>query len=106
MGRLRLRRRRHCRRPGGQWREMKYRAISYDVGTFWVREKSTRPIFDEALVRRELAIIKNELFCTTVRIFGQDIDRLMTTAALALEQGLTVWLSPMFVNATAEETLP
>ncbi len=71
---------------------MRYRAISYDVGTFFVREKATRPSFEETLAKREFAVIKNELHCNAVRIFGQDIDRLIAAATLALDEGLTVWL--------------
>src|SRR5215468_9990802 len=84
---------------------MRYRAISYVVGTFWVREKSTRPSFDQVLAKREFAIIKNELHCNAVRIFGQDIDRLITAATLALDEGLTVWLSPMLVDVTGRQAV-
>src|SRR5437667_1179035 len=72
---------------------MRYRAISDDVGTFFVRQKATRPNFDEALAKREIAVIKHELHCNAVRIFGQDIDRLIVAATIALTEGLTVWLS-------------
>ncbi|HEY4366098.1 MAG TPA: hypothetical protein VGN07_02605 [Steroidobacteraceae bacterium] len=85
---------------------MKYRAIAYDVGTFFVRGKTTRPSFDAALVKHEIAVIRNDLGCNAIRIFGLDIDRLVAAATFALEAGLAVWLSPMRGEATAEETLP
>lgn len=84
---------------------MHYKGIIYDVGTVFAGNRSTRDEFDPAVMRREIEIIKNDLHCNAVRVCGQDIGRLKATAEYALTQGLTVWFSPLFVEATEEETL-
>lgn len=85
---------------------IKHKGINYDVGTFTRgKEVSSREIFDLAVVEREMEIIKNELHCTSIRISGQDINRLTAAAEYALKQGLEVWLSPAFVDADENETL-
>ena len=82
---------------------MNLKGVSYDVGR--VMGGNWRPIFDRQVVHRELAIIKNDLHCTAVRICGFDIVRLMTAAEDALHQGLDVWLSPEMWDKSQEETL-
>jgi hypothetical protein len=84
---------------------MHYKGITYDVGTVFAGGRSTRDEFDPTVMRREIEIIKNDLHCNAVRVCGQDIARLRATAEYALVQGLTVWFSPLFVEATGEETL-
>jgi len=63
----------------------------------------TRPDFDDDAIRREIGIIRNELHCECIRISGYDIDRLMKTSEFALELGMQVWLSPIFIDATQEQ---
>jgi hypothetical protein len=82
---------------------MQRKGVSYDVGR--VLGGNWRPVFDPKVVHRELGIIKNDLHCNAVRICGLDIDRLMTAAEDALEQGLEVWLSPEMWDKSQEETL-
>ena len=86
---------------------MRRKGINYDVGTFTrgKREPSSRDIFDPIVVRREMEIIKNDLHCTSVRISGQDLTRLITAAKYALEYGLEVWFSPLLVDASEQETI-
>src|SRR5262249_1667625 len=84
---------------------MRDKGIVYDVGTLFAGNRSTREQFDLAVMRREIDIIKNDLHCTAIRLCGLDVGRLRETAAYALGQGLTVWFSPLLVEATAEETL-
>lgn len=84
---------------------MHYKGITYDVGTVFAGNRSTREEFDPAVMRREIEIIKNDLHCNAVRVCGEDIARLKPTAEYALTHGLTVWFSPLFVEATEEETL-
>lgn len=82
---------------------MNRKGVSYDVGR--VMGGNWRPVFDLQIVRRELAIIKNDLHCNAVRICGLDIRRLTTAAEEALQQGLEVWLSPEMWDRRPEETL-
>jgi hypothetical protein len=79
--------------------------VAYDVGTLYGGRINTRPVFDAAVTRRELQVIKDDLHCTAVRIRGQDQGRLLVAAEAALEQGLEVWLSPELFNQTQAATL-
>lgn len=85
---------------------IKHKGINYDIGTYTRgKEASSREIFDLAIVKREMEIIKNDLHCTSVRISGLDIQRLVLASEYALQQGLEVWFSPAFVDADENETL-
>ena len=83
---------------------MKLKGVCYDVGRVMMGT-NWRPIFDPNVVHRELEIIKNDLHCNTVRICGLDINRLVTAAEDALEQGLDVWFSPEMWDMGQEETI-
>ncbi|MGO8692828.1 MAG: hypothetical protein ACLQMF_04055 [Rectinemataceae bacterium] len=82
---------------------MRLRGISYDVGR--VMGGNWRPDFDPLVVRRELAIIRDELHCNAVRICGRDIRRLSVASGIALELGLEVWLSPELWDRSPRATL-
>ncbi len=82
---------------------MNRKGVSYDVGR--VMGFNWRPDFDPKIVRRELAIIKNDLHCNAVRICGLNSDRLTVAAEAALEEGLEVWLSPEMWDKNPEKTL-
>lgn len=82
---------------------MNRRGVSYDVGR--VLGLNWRPVFDPAVVRRELQIIRDDLHCNAVRICGRDIDRLLTAAEDALVLGLEVWLSAELWNKDQHGTL-
>ncbi|HEX2619657.1 MAG TPA: hypothetical protein VHL11_05910 [Phototrophicaceae bacterium] len=84
---------------------MKRKGINYDVGIEFHHDYVSRPIFDAQLTHRELEIIKDNLHCNAVRISGTRIDRLITAAEDALQQGLDVWLSPHLHDKTPQETL-
>ena len=73
---------------------MIYKGINYDTGTRTLTGRVTREIFDLAVVSKEIAIIKNELYCNAIRISGFDLERMVKAAEIALKEGLTVWFSP------------
>jgi hypothetical protein len=81
------------------------KGINYDVGTLMKGKEISKEVFDPAIVKREMDIIKNDLHCDSIRISGQDIERLTIASAFALEQGLEVWFSPELVNASEKEML-
>jgi hypothetical protein len=81
------------------------KAVNYDVGMRASARWPSRPEFDSAVVRRELQIIKQDLGCSAVRIFGESPERLRVAAEYALEAGLGVWLSPDLYNAGRREWL-
>jgi hypothetical protein len=85
---------------------MKHTGINYDVGIYpFGEELPSRALFDPAIVRREIEIIKNDLHCSAIRIMGRDPERLRIAAEFALDQGLEVWLGPAFHNADKQDTL-
>jgi hypothetical protein len=82
---------------------MRLKGVCYDVGA--VMAFNWRPHFDEANVRRELEIIKNDLHCNAVRITARDLQRLSVAARAADELGLEVWYSPVLWDKPPEATL-
>jgi hypothetical protein len=85
---------------------MRLNGVNYDVGIYPFGEaRPSRAIFDPAIVRREIEIIRNDLHCNAIRIMGRDLERLVTAAAFALDQGLEVWFGPAFHNADQVQTL-
>ncbi|WP_063066541.1 hypothetical protein [Nocardia violaceofusca] len=83
---------------------MRGKGMTYDTG--FVRNGTTsHPALDPAVVRRELAIIRDDLHCTAVQIIGGDPDRLELAARCAAELGLEVWLSPYPLELSHGEIL-
>jgi hypothetical protein len=82
---------------------MNRKGVSYDVGRVYYF--NWRPVFDPAVVHRELEIIRNDLHCNAVRICGLDINRLSVAAKHALNLGLEVWFSPELWDKSQKQTL-
>jgi hypothetical protein len=84
-------------------RSLRARGIGYDTGFSF--DGVTRRPFDHEVVRRELQIIRDDLHCTAVRLFGNDLDRLEFAARHAADLGLEVWFSPFTYQLGPEEML-
>src|SRR5215470_12641070 len=84
-------------------RSLRARGIGYDTG--FSLDGATRRPFDYQIVRRELQIIRDDLHCTAVRLFGNDLDRLEFAARHAADLGLEVWFSPFTSQLGPEEML-
>ncbi len=78
--------------------------MTYDTG-FIRNGEISRERFDPGVVRRELAIIRDDLHCNAVQIIGGDPGRLELAAGYAAELGLEVWFSPYPLELTAVEIL-
>ena len=78
--------------------------MTYDTG-FVRKGEISRERFDPEVVRRELAIIRDDLHCNAVQIIGGDPERLELTASYATELGLEVWFSPYPLELTTGEIL-
>lgn len=83
---------------------MRILGINFDTG-FSTAGTTTREPFDPDIVRREMAIIRNELCCDAVRVTGGDRCRLEIAARLAGEAGLGVWYCPFTNGLTQDELL-
>ena len=84
---------------------MDIKGVCYDTGRAYSDRFVTRQVFDPAMTRRELQIIRDDLHCNAVRFQGTDVGRLTTAAADALRLGLQVWLSPERFQKSQQETL-
>ncbi len=82
---------------------LRAKGIGYDTGFSF--DGVTRRPFDHEVVRRELQIIRDDLHCTAVRLFGNDLDRLEFAARHAADLGLEVWFSPFTYQLGPEEIL-
>jgi hypothetical protein len=82
---------------------LRLKGVNYDVGRV-LEGHLTRLTYDAEIVHRELEIIKKDLHCNAVKIQGFDIERVMTAAVDALNQGLEVWLAPEMFEKDQEET--
>ncbi|MBF9073720.1 hypothetical protein [Streptacidiphilus fuscans] len=78
--------------------------INYDTG-FTSAGTTTHEPFDEAVVAREMRVIREELHCDAVRITGGDRDRLEIAARHAARAGLEVWYCPFTNGITQAELL-
>jgi hypothetical protein len=67
--------------------------INYDTG-FFPGGQDSRPGFDPAAVRHDMAVIARDLHCTAVRISGGVPERLSVAAAAAKAEGLEAWFAP------------
>ncbi|BAJ26180.1 MULTISPECIES: hypothetical protein [Kitasatospora] len=83
---------------------MRARGIAYDTG-FVLHGRTSHPGFDPELVRRELAVIRDDLHCDAVQLIGGDPERLELAARAAAGLGLEVWFSPYPLELEPAEVL-
>lgn len=83
---------------------MRLKGVCYDVGREMMG-RNWRPDFDPSVTRREIEIIRRDLHCNAIRLQGVDLDRLVTAARFALDQGLDVWFSPELWDREQTETI-
>jgi hypothetical protein len=88
-------------RPDG----LAHKGINYDVGTNYELGTLSRDVLHDTVMRREIRIIRDELHCNAINVFGTDIERLVSCATAALECDLHVWLQPRLINSTQDEML-
>ncbi|QQK80827.1 abortive phage infection protein [Salicibibacter cibi] len=85
-------------------RALMQKGVNYDTGTNFSPDSLTREWL-ERLMEQEIRAIRDQLHCTSIQIYGTDVDRLIACAKTALENGLHVWLQPRLVEGNQEETL-
>ncbi|MFJ1754931.1 hypothetical protein [Kitasatospora sp. NPDC088134] len=78
--------------------------MTYDTG-FVVDGRASRGPLDPAVVRRELAIVRDDLHCDAVQLIGGDPERLELAAGIAADLGLEVWFSPYPLELEPERIL-
>lgn len=82
-----------------------WKGVNYNTGTDYSGRGSAPPPWPDEVVRRHMALIRDELNANSVTLFGTDVDRLTAYAGFAAEAGLHVWLQPRLIEADAEATL-
>ncbi|MCK9869226.1 CPBP family glutamic-type intramembrane protease [Nocardiopsis dassonvillei] len=88
---------------GGPRRSLAQKGILYDVGSSYLPGQHSRPRWRPEVVDREMRVIREDLHCTAVTVFGEDVGRLEEAARLALDRGLYVWIQPRLVDAAPGE---
>ncbi|MET8686959.1 abortive infection protein [Streptomyces sp. NPDC004732] len=81
------------------------KGINYDTGTNYSENGLSRKEASGDLIRRHMSVIRNDLNCTSVSLFGTDIGRLTETAVAALDLGLHVSLQPRLIEAAPDAML-
>lgn len=81
---------------------MRTRGVTYDTG-FINNGVTTKELFNETTIAREMQIIKEDLCCNAVRITGGDANRLERAAILAAGAGLEVWYCPFTCDLNIPE---
>lgn len=81
------------------------KGVNYDTGVSSVLSDSTNSDLTIWKMKEEIGIIKNDLHCNAIRIYGRDLKKLVECANIAIETGLIVWFSPRFINVSPEEML-
>ncbi|RZQ62848.1 abortive infection protein [Amycolatopsis suaedae] len=79
------------------------RGVNYDVGTRYLPGFVSRSAWNRRLVEHEIGVLADDLHCTAVLLYGSELDRFALPATAALDRGLSVWLQPRLVGATAAE---
>jgi hypothetical protein len=82
-----------------------HKGINYDVGTNYEPDTLSREVWNDAMMQQEISVIRDELHCNAINVFGTDIERLVACSTTALEQGLHVWVQPRLVNSDQDEML-
>lgn len=79
------------------------RGIGYDAGVLYDGDFDSRPVWSASETRADMRSIRHDLNCDTVLVMATDIDRLLSTAQIAREEGLAVWIQPRLFDVTRSE---
>ncbi|WP_372028394.1 hypothetical protein [Pseudomonas kurunegalensis] len=83
---------------------MKYYGVVYDVGLrFTAGEPYSVEDFNRDLVRHDINVIAKDLHANSIRIEGEEIDRLVFAAREAHAAGLKVFFNPWKMNVHVRE---
>lgn len=84
-----------------------HRGIAYDTGTNFATGQGplSRAVWSGDRMQEELSAISDQLNCSSVTVYGSELDRLAATASAAADRGLHVWLQPRLVDRPPAEIL-
>jgi len=81
------------------------RGINYDVGTKFGTMMTAQAHLSTRQLIHDFKTIASKLYCNAIHLYGTDVERLKDCAAVALKQGLAVWLQPRLIDAFPEQAL-
>ena len=81
------------------------RGVVYDCGLMFNGKNLSVEDFNPKQVAYDMDVIRHILQCNSVRVEGEDLERLRTASKLAKEQGLQVYFNPWKHAAGPEETI-
>ncbi len=85
--------------------KLEIKGVNYDVGVGLGFDHNPNNNLTVGVMKEEIKVIKNELHCNAVRLYGRDLEKLLECSEIAIKEGLIVWFSPRYINASLEETL-
>jgi len=86
-------------------KEMNYRGVVYDVGLQFSPGPFSVDPFNPEQVKHDMQVIAKELHANSVRIEGEEIQRLVVATEAAHAAGLKVLFNPWKMNADAPQTI-
>jgi hypothetical protein len=82
------------------------KGMTYETGTHYpALGILTRPNWNSTTVQQDVAAIQEDLGSTAISLFGSEVDRLAEGGAIALDQGLAVWIQPRLTDAEPDALL-
>lgn len=81
-----------------------WRGINYDAGTDYSGGGSSSAPWPDGVLRRHMAMIRDELHANSVTVCGTDIERPTVYGGLAAEAGPHVWSQPRLIEGDAAAT--
>ncbi|MGW6454560.1 abortive phage infection protein [Streptomyces sp. NPDC055078] len=86
--------------PGGR-RGLTYRSVCYTLGA----GETPGTAWSAARTARDVRAIRRDLHANSLKVTGDGVERLTTTAAQAAERGLHIWLEPTLGDRPEGEIL-
>ena len=84
---------------------MTLRGVTYDTGTEYRPGESSRPLWHDADVLRDLRVIRDALHASSVGLYGTNLERLVEAARLAHQEKLHVALQLRSIDEPRAEML-
>ncbi|MGI5191852.1 hypothetical protein ACQEVI_27175 [Promicromonospora sp. CA-289599] len=82
-----------------------FRGINYDTGTNYMPGWHSRQDWSTEGMRTDIAVIRDQLHCNAVTLFGSQLPHLAECAEYAADAGLALWLQPRLIDVHAETAL-
>ncbi|OLT43220.1 hypothetical protein BJF85_03120 [Saccharomonospora sp. CUA-673] len=79
--------------------------MNYDTGLNYLPDELSRVAWDPLVAERDMRVIAEQLHCTSVNIFGCELDRVESCARSAADLGLDVWIQPRLIDRPQREVL-